>query len=90
MEFVSKNFRNETVQLDGNSFENCVFDDVVFNYAGGMVSFSRCTFKRVLWAMDGDLGRGLRTLGLLLADRPEIAIRIVQGVMFGPDEAVIV
>ena len=41
---VNKEFRNETVELDGKNFDNCRFINVTFRYNGTMpIQFSNCT-----------------------------------------------
>jgi hypothetical protein len=44
----------ERIDLDGNSFENCQFDQTVMVFqANAPVSFEGCTFNAVLWNFDG-------------------------------------
>lgn len=43
MKYKDHNFSEETVQLDGNSFENCQFNNCVLEYSGGKPpSMSNC------------------------------------------------
>lgn len=50
----TRDFKGETVQLDGNQFVGCTFYDckLVF-YAYEPVSFDRCVFHECDWVFEG-------------------------------------
>ena len=62
MDYNNETFANTTVQLDGNRFENCTFDDVVFHFAGGELFMDKCTINRFSFQFDGALANGLFAL----------------------------
>lgn len=62
MEYIDQRFEGTTVQLDGNTFRNCVFLDVVFQYSGGPVEIADCSMNRFSFQFGGDLARGLYAL----------------------------
>ena len=62
MEFVDQSFEGVTVELDGNTYRNCRFLNVVFQYAGGPVEMSDCHIDRFSFQFGGDLAQGLFTL----------------------------
>lgn len=35
MKYIEKNFVNETLPLDGNTFERCKFTNCILDYSGG-------------------------------------------------------
>ncbi len=59
MEHVGETFRSCRVRLDGQTYVECTFDDVVFEYAGGKVSLDRNTITNCRVDLDGDLARGI-------------------------------
>jgi hypothetical protein len=54
MRFEKKEFRNETINLNGNEFDHCQFDGcrMVFNGVGN-VGLSNNNFKDCKWIFDG-------------------------------------
>jgi hypothetical protein len=70
-------FDGVTVELDGNSFENCVFRDVVFNYAGGQLMMKDCDIDRFSFRFDGALANGLFVLYQLFGS--EGLLQIIRG-----------
>jgi hypothetical protein len=70
-------FEGVTVELDGNSFENCVFRDVVFHYAGGLMVMKNCDIDRFSFRFDGALATGLFTLYQLFGS--EGLLQIIRG-----------
>jgi hypothetical protein len=54
MRYANREFRNETVELDGNRFENCTFMHCKLLYfAYERVYFVGCIFTNCDWAFDG-------------------------------------
>jgi hypothetical protein len=62
MEYIDQRFEGTTVQLDGNTFRNCSFLDVLFQYAGGPLEMSDCAMDRIRFQFGGDLAQGLHML----------------------------
>lgn len=62
MEFEGKTFEGETVSLDGNTYRDCTFNKVLFQYAGGPVEMSECALNNFSFQFGGDLAQGLFTL----------------------------
>jgi hypothetical protein len=59
-------FTQETVQLDGESFEDCEFKACRMVYAGGEVpQFRNCRFDNCDWRFEGAAGRTLEHLKLV-------------------------
>lgn len=51
MDFKDKQFKNDKVRMDGNSFINCQFENCVMEYGGGPPpSMVGCGFNGVQWA----------------------------------------
>lgn len=45
MHYENKNFENQTVQLDGNTFKYCMFKNCILEYGGGdHIGLDECTF----------------------------------------------
>ena len=62
MEFVDQSFEGVTVELDGNTYRNCRFRNVMFQYSGGPVEMSDCHMDRISFQFGGNLAQGLFTL----------------------------
>jgi hypothetical protein len=62
MDHAGQVFRNVTVDIDGNSYLDCEFDNVVFRYGGGPVTFTRNMVRRGQFVFVGDFGRALATI----------------------------
>jgi hypothetical protein len=74
MDFVNQAFEGVTVELDGNSYRDCSFLDVVFRYAGGPVDIVNCGMDRFSFQFGGDLAQGLFTLYQLFGTDGMLAI----------------
>jgi hypothetical protein len=77
VDYVDKTFEGETVQLDGNSFENCTFRDVTFHYSGGNLVMKNCGMDRFRFQFGGDLANGLFALYQLFGT--EALLQIIRG-----------
>ena len=77
MDYKDQTFEDTTVELDGNSFENCIFNEVVLHYAGGELSMKNCHFDRFSFAFGGALANGLFALYQLFGT--EGMLQIVGG-----------
>lgn len=45
--FQNQSYRDQTISVDGNRYENCTFTECVLSYSGGdLPTFDRCTFTR--------------------------------------------
>ncbi|WP_106639136.1 hypothetical protein [Allosphingosinicella vermicomposti] len=77
MKYENETFTGVMVKLDGNDFENCTFDDVVFHFAGGDLNMSKCTIRSFSFQFDGALANGLHALYQLFGT--EGMLRIIRG-----------
>jgi hypothetical protein len=74
---VDQTFESVTIQLDGNSFENCTFRDVIFQYSGGDLKMKNCSMDRFRFEFGGELSNGLFALYQLFG--LEGLIQIIRG-----------
>jgi hypothetical protein len=58
----NETFENVTVELDGNSYENCTFRNVVFSFGGGELEMKNCNMDRFSFRFTGALANGLYAL----------------------------
>lgn len=65
MDYVGQTFRDCRVELDGNTFSGCYFDNVVLDYGGGETRIEGCAFDGFRFAPSGNLLRGLNTMRAL-------------------------
>jgi len=77
VDYLDKTFEGETVELDGNSFENCTFRDVTFQYSGGDLMMKNCGMNRFRFQFGGDLANGLFALYQLFGT--EALLQIIRG-----------
>ena len=77
MDFVDQNFEGTTVELDGHSFENCTFHNVVFHYGGGDLTMTNCSMDRFSFQFHGALANGLFALYQLFGT--EGLLQIIRG-----------
>jgi hypothetical protein len=77
VDYYNQTFENEEVILDGNSFENCTFTNVVFNYGGGHLVMKNCGMDRFSFRFSGDLANGLFALHQLFGT--EGLLQIIRG-----------
>ena len=62
MDYKNETFEGVPVELDGNTYENCTFDNVVFKYSGGDLEMKDCKFVRFSFVFGGALANGLYAL----------------------------
>jgi hypothetical protein len=62
MDYVNETFQGVVVPLDGNTFRDCTFDRMVFQYSGGPVEKVNCNLNNFSFEFGGDLAQGLFTL----------------------------
>ena len=62
MDHVREAFANVTIDIDGNSYLECQFDNVVFRYAGGPIAFTANTVRNGRFEFVGDFGRALNSI----------------------------
>jgi hypothetical protein len=61
--FRNSVFKGQTVDLDGNTYVECVFTNCVIRFSGGgPVSLVGCTFSECKFALDGAAAHTLRYL----------------------------
>ena len=77
MDYVDQNFEGVTVELDGNSFENCTFREVLFQYSGGDLTMKNCDMDRFRFQFGGALANGLYALYQLFGT--EGLLQILRG-----------
>jgi hypothetical protein len=77
LDYVDKTFDGEKVELDGNSFENCTFRDVTFQYAGGHLVMKNCSMDRFRFQFGGDHANGLFALYQLFGT--EALLQLIRG-----------
>ena len=54
MKLDSSQFENQQVRLDGNEYNNCVFNSCTILYSGmGTVHLYECDFNNCKWQFDG-------------------------------------
>ena len=62
-DFLGKDFRNTTENIDGNTYTQCTFDGCRLVYRGGEIPiFAGCKLERCVWVWDD---AALRTIGFL-------------------------
>jgi hypothetical protein len=62
MDYDNQRFEGTEVVLDGNTYRDCSFENVIFVYSGGPVEMSNVRMDRFSFRFDGDLAQGLFTL----------------------------
>lgn len=77
MDYKDQTFEDVTVDLDGNKFENCTFDNVVFKFGGGDLVMKDCGIGRFSIRFDGALANGLFALYQLFGT--EALLQIIRG-----------
>jgi hypothetical protein len=66
MKHRNKTFRDETINLDGNEFDSCTFENCEFVYRGtGSVNFTDCSVSKPVLTFDGSAARTLDLLKLI-------------------------
>ena len=77
MDHKDQTFDGVTVELDGNSYEKCVFRNVVFQYSGGDLTMKDCDIDRFSFQFGGALATGLFALYQLFGT--EALLQIIRG-----------
>lgn len=77
MDYKDQLFEDVEVPLDGNSFENCTFRNVVFKFGGGDLVMKNCGMDRFSFRFDGALANGLYALYQLFGT--EALLQIIRG-----------
>ncbi len=77
MDYVDQTFEGVTVDLDGNSFKNCTFRDVTFQYSGGDLKMDNCGMDRFRFQFGGALANGLFAIYQLFGT--EALLQIIRG-----------
>ena len=77
-------FRNETIRLDGQVFENCTFDHCLLQYGGmGSVSLDDCTYVGCNWALVDAAASTVNFLALMYGAGEPALRDLIQGVLDG-------
>ena len=74
---MDQTFEGVTVDLDGNSFKNCTFRDVTFQYSGGDLKMDNCGMDRFRFQFGGALANGLFAIYQLFGT--EALLQIIRG-----------
>ena len=77
MDYKDQEFDGITVDLDGNTFKDCTFKNVLFRYAGGDLEMENVGIDRFRFQFGGDLARGLFALYQLFGT--EGLLQIIRG-----------
>jgi len=75
-------FSKSTVELDGNAFDGCLFDQCQLVYSGGPPpSLVSCTFKGVTWSFSGAAANMLQFLSALYRGAGEGGQQFVESIL---------
>jgi len=77
VDYKDQTFEDTTVELDSNSFENCIFNNVALHYSGGELTMKNCNFDRFSFRFGGALANGLFALYQLFGT--EGMLQIIRG-----------
>ena len=77
MDYVDQTFEGVTVDLDGNSFKNCTFRDVTFQYSGVDLKIDNCGMYLFRFQFGGALANGLFAIYQLFGT--EALLQIIRG-----------
>lgn len=77
MQHTNEKFEGVVVELDGNSYDNCVFHNVVFHYSGGDLQMNNCAIDRFSFQFGGALANGLYAIQQLFGT--EALLQIIRG-----------
>lgn len=77
MDYKNETFEGVTVELDGNSYEGCTFDDVLFVFGGGDLNIKDCGIGSFRFQFTGQLANGLYALYQLFGT--EGMLQIIRG-----------
>ena len=59
MEYIDQTFEGGSMTLDGHTFRNCTFKDVITRFDGGEVVMENCSMSNPRVQIGGDLARGI-------------------------------
>lgn len=77
--FKDRNFHKETINLDDNTFDECVIDDCTIVYSGGALpNLINSTFKNSNFVLDGAAQRTLIFMKMLNNSGAE---NVVEGML---------
>jgi hypothetical protein len=77
VDYKDQAFENVEVPLDGNTFENCTFSNVLFRFGGGDLVMKNCGMDRFSFVFEGPLSNGLFALHQLFGT--EGMLQIIRG-----------
>ena len=77
MDYVDQTFEDTAVELDGNSFDNCTFRNVIFQFSGGDLMMKNCDIDRFSFQFGGALANGLYAIQQLFGT--EALLQIIRG-----------
>jgi hypothetical protein len=77
VDYKNETFESVEVELDGNTFERCSFNDVLFKFSGGDIEMKECKIERFSFVFGGALANGLYALLQLFG--VEGMLQIIRG-----------
>lgn len=77
MDYKNETFEGVEVELDGNTYERCRFNDVLFRFSGGNIEMKECAIERFSFVFGGPLANGL--FALLQLFGKEGMLQIIRG-----------
>ena len=75
----SNTYVNMIVDLDGNYFENCTFQNCTIRFSGNdLFSLVGCKFESCKWTLDGPAANTIQFLRLMYKDMGEFGKQMVD------------
>lgn len=77
--FISSTFNNTVVELDGNHFEKCVFENCEIVYKGLQpFNLINCNFIACKWKLEGAASNTINFLKVMYKDMGEFGKKMVE------------
>ena len=77
--FISSTFNNTVVELDGNHFEKCVFENCEIVYKGLQpFNLINCNFIACKWKLEGAASNTINFLNIMYKDMGEFGKKMVE------------
>jgi hypothetical protein len=81
MRYENLHFTDETVEVDGNEYQNCRFTESRIVYSGGAVPrFANCVFDRCQWVFDEAAENTIQYFALLYNGLGAGGQELIEGV----------
>ncbi|EAA0780058.1 hypothetical protein CV237_002104 [Salmonella enterica subsp. enterica serovar Javiana] len=76
---ISNMYRNTTVDLDGQYFEKCIFQNCTIRFSGNdLFSLVGCKFESCKWSLDGPAANTIQFLRLMYKDMGDFGKQMVE------------